>query len=106
MCDRDIDAGLRKLHLNMSHAPVSEMMKMLKLGKARSRAFSRCKEFSCDECQRLAPPRIQRPVKLPRTTSFGQVLGIDLFEVRLSDGSRVTGVNMIDAFTSFQVVWP
>ena len=103
LSDDDIDSGLMKLHLNMSHAPKTEMLKMLRIGKARSRALQRCQQFECSECQRLVPPRIQRPVKLPRTSSFNQILGIDLLEVKLTDGSRITGVNMTDEYTSFLV---
>ena len=53
MSDHDLDAGLMKLHVNMGHAPRNEMVKLLRLGKARARAIDRCKKFVCDECERM-----------------------------------------------------
>ena len=106
MSDHDIDVGLMKLHVNMGHAPPSEMAKLLRLGKARARAIDRCMKFTCDECERIREPRISRGVKLRRTREFGEALGMDLIEMALSDNSKITGVNMVDEYTSFQVVWP
>ena len=104
--DHDLDIGLMKLHVNMGHAPPTEMAKLLRLGKARARAIDRCRTFTCDECERIKEPRVSRPVKMRRTREFGQVLGLDLIELALADESRITGVNMVDEYTSYQVVWP
>ena len=106
MENRDIMMGLKKLHVNSGHCSVDDMYRMLKLGKARTRALQLCNKFRCSECERHQAPKISRTVKPKSTTHFGEKLGFDVIEMQLSDGTKISGLNMLDVHTTFQVVWP
>ena len=106
MENRDIMMGLKKLHVNSGHCSVDDMYRMLKLGKARTRALQLCKKFRCAECERHQAPKISRNVKPKSTTHFGEKLGFDVIEMQLNDGTKISGLNMLDVHTTFQVVWP
>jgi hypothetical protein len=90
----DVTLGLRRLHVNMGHARQDDMMRVLRLGKARSKALEACRNFFCPECAHQTAPRIQRTSKPRRTSFFGEEVAIDLLEVLLPDRTPVTGVIM------------
>ena len=77
---------------------------MLKIGKARAKELELCKEFRCPECESHVAPKISRTSKPKNTTHFGERVGFGLIELELSCGTKVTGVNMVDSHTSFQIV--
>ena len=110
MTDADIQDGLKKLHEAMGHAPKEDMMRALRLGKARARALRLCRNFSCPECPRMIRPKLPRSVQPKKTKNFGDEVGLDLIEVTLLEGGKqttqVSGLNMVDAHTGVQIVWP
>lgn len=110
MTDDDIIAGLKKLHEGMGHASRDDMLRALRLGRARGRAVRLCRTFQCPECPRQVRPRVPKVTQPRRTTHFAQELGMDLIEIALKEHSGrtvpIAGLNMVDAHTGFQIVWP
>lgn len=104
MKNREVMEGLRKLHVNCGHASKGDMLRMLKCGKARARALALCREFKCRQCDEHAAPKISRSVKPRNTTHFGERVGFDLVDLELCDGTKITGLNMVDTHTTLQIM--
>lgn len=110
MTDQEILDGIKKLHEAMGHCSRSDMLRALRLGKARGRAIHLCRKYECPKCPRHQRPRLPKITQLRRTTRFGEEAGMDLLEVSLDEGggttSEVAGLNILDAHTGIQIVWP
>ncbi|CAK0882257.1 unnamed protein product [Prorocentrum cordatum] len=56
-----VEAGLRRLHVNLGHVPVPTMMRHLRHANATEAALKMAAEFRCPECDVKADPRAARP---------------------------------------------
>lgn len=100
---RELRMALRRVHVNLGHARLPDMLRCLRVSRASEAAIRACKLFKCPECPRLMEPKIPRPSKLPVVDEFGIIVGLDVFEEKDADGVSWIWLNILDLATTFQV---
>ena len=81
-CKNAIGKALRKLHLQFRHAPVSNIVAMVKASKADvdyKLLEEAASDFVCDHCVRFETRRPSPVVKMPREPMFNQEVAADVF---------------------------
>ena len=71
LCPRrrlSLEGNLRRLHVDLGHAPVSTMLRHLRHANATPEALRLCSKFECEECRIKAHPAPARPAA-PTCTS-------------------------------------
>eukprot|EP00971_Amphidinium_carterae_P344931 6485618-Amphidinium_carterae.1 len=98
-------AVIRRIHVNLGHPPLTELLRALRLAKVRPglRLWVKNK-FYCEECHMNKRPSLKRPSMLPRSYSFNRVIGIDCLEIKVGALSGEYYVNIICWGTRLQVV--
>eukprot|EP00971_Amphidinium_carterae_P336232 6472477-Amphidinium_carterae.2 len=98
-------AVIRKIHVNLGHPPLTELLRALRLAKVRVglRLWVKNK-FYCEECHLNKKPSLRRPSMLPRSYTFNRVIGIDCLEIKTGSLSGEHYVNMVCWGTRLQVV--
>ena len=102
---RELRLALRRVHVNLGHARLPDMMRALRFSRASEAAIRACKFFRCAEWPRLMEPKTPRPSKLPVVDEFGVLVGLDVFEAKDADGTSRIWLNILDIATTFQVAF-
>ncbi|CAK0790522.1 unnamed protein product [Prorocentrum cordatum] len=76
-----IEAGLRRLHVNLGHAPVPTMMRHLRHANATEAALKMAAEFRCPECDVKADPKSVRPAAPDIAQPPLRSIGMDVKEL-------------------------
>ena len=88
---------VHNIHNNCGHPSKEEFLRGLRLSRAPPEVLDNVRrEFECPACAaegHLPKPRL--PAALPRTFRFNETLGVDLFEIESSDGSKIVFCNMV-----------
>ena len=100
---RELKLAIQRIHVNLGHARLPDMMRALRISKASEVALKACRLFRCKECPRLLEPKIPRPSKLPQVDEFNVVVGLDIFVEKDANGDEWTWLNVVDEGTGFQV---
>eukprot|EP00971_Amphidinium_carterae_P353043 6492804-Amphidinium_carterae.1 len=97
-------ADVKRLHDNLGHPSVSELLKMLHRGRAFKPIIKWVKHhFRCPTCEASVRPGLRTVAKHPSSYSFNQMVGIDLFFLRSPiNGSEVIVLNCLCWGTSYQ----
>ena len=101
---RELRLALRRVHVNLGHARLPDMLRALRISRASEAAIRACKLFRCAECPRLAEPKLPRPSKLPTVDEFGVIVGLDVLEVKDADQTSWSMLNCLDLGTTYQIV--
>eukprot|EP00971_Amphidinium_carterae_P121450 2405052-Amphidinium_carterae.1 len=98
-------AIVRKIHVNLGHPPMNELLRALRLAKVRAglRLWAKHK-FYCEECQQNKKPALKRPSMLPRAYTFNRVIGIDCVELKVGSLTGERYLNVICWGTRLQAV--
>ena len=62
---RELKLAVRRVHVNLGHAPQAAMLRALRISRASETAIKACRLFRCPDCPRLSEPKLPRPSKLP-----------------------------------------
>ena len=100
---RELKLAIQRIHCNLGHARLPDMLRALRVSRASEVAIKACRLFRCKECPRLLEPKIPRPSKLPIVDEFGVMVGMDVFEDKDSNGEVWSWLNIVDQGTGFQV---
>ena len=100
---RELRLALRRVHVNLGHARLPDMLRCLRISRASEAAIRACKLFRCKECPRRLEPKIPRTSKLPVVDEFGIIVGLDVLEEKCADGVSWIWLNILDLATTFQV---
>ena len=100
---RELKLAIRRVHVNLGHASVTQMLRALRVSKASEVAIRACRLFRCEACPRVAPPKKQRPSKLPLTEEFNVQIGLDVFQCKDADGHNWSWLNILCQGTCFQI---
>ena len=101
---RELRLAIRRVHVNLGHARLPDMLRALRISRASEAAIRACRLFRCPECPRLAEPKLPRPSKLPTVDEFGVIVGMDVIEVKDSDQVSWSLLNILDLGTTYQVM--
>jgi len=100
---RELKLALQRIHINLGHARLPDMLRALRISKASEVALRACRLFRCKECPRLLEPKIPRPSRLPQIDEFNVSIGLDVFSEKDADGGEWVWLNVVDEGTGFQV---
>ena len=100
---RELKLALRRVHVNLGHATVPQMLKAMRVSRASEVAIRACRLFKCKDCPRVQEPKRPRPSKLPLTEEFNVHIGLDVFQARDADGHGWSWLSILCQGTTFQV---
>ncbi len=100
---RELKLAISRIHQNLGHARVPDMLRALRISRASETAIKACRLFRCKECPRLLEPKIPRPSKLPQVDEFNVQIGMDVLEEKDSDNQSWSWLNVVCQGTGFQV---
>lgn len=100
---RELKLALQRIHINLGHARLPDMLRALRVSRASEVALKACRLFRCKECPRLLEPKHPRPSRLPQVGEFNVVVGLDVLSEKDSNGDEWTWLNVVDEGTGFQV---
>ena len=100
---RELKLALQRIHVNLGHARLPDMLRALRISKASEVALKACRLFRCKECPRLLEPKIPRPSRLPQIDEFNISVGLDVFSEKDADGGEWVWLSVVDEGTGFQV---
>ena len=93
---------MRKFHLNLGHPSKADLLRTLKVARARPEILEFVKhKCECEQCKSSAKPLWRRRAHLPETFHFNRLVALDLFYVSVLQESRPV-LNVVDIGTSFQ----
>ena len=82
--------ALRKLHTNLGHPGVKEMVRVLKHGRASELAIQDARRTHCDICAENVQPKLPRPAIPRQVLDFNERVGLDILSLPLwSDATRL-----------------
>jgi hypothetical protein len=97
-----VRAAVRKLHRQFGHPARSVLAQVMRAGKARAEYIAALRYFHFDACRDCAPVPQTSKVSLPQGYAFNQEVGVDVLEVKDSEGNLYLMLNIVRTSTSFQ----
>ena len=96
---------LKRVHTNLGHPHNSTLVRQLAQANATPMALMGARALKCAVCDRLRPPRQQRPSKsVPITRRFNERVMLDLIFVKDMTGETFTFLNQVDDATTYQIL--
>ena len=103
-CPRAIRSSVARMHVNFSHMPKQDMLKLLSSQGAKQSVLSACNALRCAVCDRSKRPKSAHPSQPPRLGQFCDRIMIDIFQVALTDGKNYKLLGIIDLATLYHQV--
>eukprot|EP00438_Fugacium_kawagutii_P008061 Skav219569 [mRNA] locus=scaffold3203:12014:25029:+ [translate_table: standard] len=100
---RELKLALKRVHINLGHAPTAQMLRAMRLSRASEVAIRACRLFRCPDCPRIQLPKKPRPSKLPLTEEFNVEIGLDLLHEKDANGHSWSWLNILCQGTTFQI---
>ena len=73
-----VKEALTKLHVNLGHPGVKELIRVLKHGRASELAIQEALRMQCDVCAENVQPKLPRPAISRQVLDFNERLGLDI----------------------------
>ena len=101
---KHVQTALTRLHQNLGHPKVIDMVRHLRYAGAEEAVLKACKLMRCDVCDRNQKTGSARPAVLPSLLDMNQVVSIDVFSVFDCNRARHEFLSVIDHATTFHLV--
>ena len=102
-----IDAALRKLHNNLGHPPLKELLRDLRHSKASAKALERASKLRCAVCANHQRPTAPLHSNANVVLEFNEQIGVDVkYLPSWVQGQKIPCLNILDLATSLQVMVP
>ena len=95
--------GIRRLHRQFGHVPVSVMVNLLKAARIDPAFIEAAKLHRCPACEDTSDKKKTHKVSMPSEYRFNHTLGIDLLEIVDIKGQKYMAMNMVCVGTTFQL---
>ena len=82
-----VKKALIKLHTNLGHPGVKEMLRVLKHGRESELAIQRARRMHCDVCAENVQPKLARPAIPRQVLDFNERLSLDILSLPHWEGS-------------------
>ena len=92
---------MRKLHRQFGHVPNRVLIQILRASNAKPDFIQAARTLRCEGCDAVHPKPQTKKVTLPRSLSFNDSVGVDIFEVKDANGERYSVFSMVDQGTCF-----
>ena len=99
-----IRAALTRLHQNLGHPAVHDLVRHLRLAGAEGAVISAAKSLRCETCHRCQRTAASRPASLPTMLDFNQAVAVDVFHAFDSEQVRHEFLSVIDLGTQYHLV--
>ena len=94
-------AMVQKLHVNIGHASVPQMLRLAQRAKAPAAVVEAIRQFRCPICEELQVPPSHRVAALKHTETPNHIVGLDVVQVELKkDGPRGIVEQKFDVLTA------
>ena len=104
---RKIDLAIKKLHSNLGHPTLRELVRILKHSGASRAALARARHLQCPVCANNQRPASPLPANTHTVGEFNDKVGIDVkYLPSWKEGQKVPAVNILDYATGLQVMVP
>ena len=100
----DVAATLRRLHQNLGHPSVSDLVRHLRLAGGSSEILKAAKSLRCETCLRCRGPRSPKPSSEPRLLEFGDVVGVDMMFAYDIEKKKHKLLSIVDFASSYHLV--
>eukprot|EP00435_Cladocopium_sp_Y103_P059600 s1213_g21.t1 len=105
--DPKVMQAIRKLHCNLGHPNVKDLVRILRHSNATSAAIKAAQSFECDVCRNHVQPASALPAKTSRVTTFNEKIGLDVkYLPGWKDNQQVPCISIVDYATSLHVMAP
>eukprot|EP00439_Symbiodinium_sp_Y106_P065917 s2769_g10.t1 len=101
---KHVQSALSRLHQNLGHPKIEDMMRHLRYAGAEEAILKACKKMRCDVCLRNQKTGCARPAVLPSLLDMNQLVSVDVFSVFDSNRVRHEFLSIIDHSTTFHLV--
>ncbi|CAE7414743.1 RE2 [Symbiodinium sp. CCMP2592] len=101
---KHVQAALTRLHQNLGHPKITDLVRHLRFAGADDEVIKACKGMRCEVCDRNQRTGSARPGVLPSLLDMNQVVSVDVFSVFDSDRVRHEFLSIIDHATTFHLV--
>ena len=103
-----VKRALRKLHTNLGHPGIKEMIQVLKHGRASEVAIQEARRIHCGICAEYVQLKLPREAVLRKVLDFNERVGLDTLRLpHWGDVARsVKCLNMVCRGTLFQMIIP
>ena len=92
---RQAGTAVRKLHRQFGHCPSRVLTEILRASGSRAEYFKAAKLIRCDGCEHEKPKPQTSKSTLLRTYKSNQSIGIDIFEIKDSNGKRYSVLSFL-----------
>ncbi|CAE7540486.1 RE2 [Symbiodinium natans] len=99
-----VQASLRRMHQNLGHPRVQDMVRHLRLAGCEGHILKAAKGMKCSTCDATRSPQVARGTTLPRLLDFNSCVGVDIFYVHDTDDVKHAMLSMVDWATTYHVV--
>lgn len=105
--DPKIRQAIHKLHCNLGHPSLPDLLRILKHAKASSEAIAAAKAHQCTVCVNQRAPSSALPAKPPKLQEFNSTVGFDVkYLAGWKPNQRVPCVSIVDHASSLHVMAP
>ena len=100
-------AALRKMHVNLGHASLADMTRVLRHHGAPSETMQILKGFECDICDARRDPKVARASTVPKDVAPLRYVGLDVkWLPGWKKDQRVKALNIVDRASGLQQMTP
>ncbi|CAE8643680.1 unnamed protein product, partial [Polarella glacialis] len=101
------DTALKRMHVNLGHASIPDMLRILKHSRAGPEILELCRGFSCSVCESRKDPKIARPTAVPHTTAPLRYASLDVKHLPgWEPNQRIKALNVVCRTSSLQQMTP
>eukprot|EP00435_Cladocopium_sp_Y103_P057558 s34_g19.t2 len=105
--DPKILQAIKRLHCNLGHPHVKDMVRILRHSNASADAIKAAQSFECDVCKNHVQPSSSLPAKTSRVLEFNEKVGMDVKYLKgWKTNQMVPCISIIDYATSLHIMAP
>ena len=97
---------LRRVHQNLGHPPMREMIRHLRIGGASEAVIRAAEQMVCRTCEnssRAKPHKVETPAV---ALDFNEVIACDIIWIDTAESQNWPALNIVDVASTYQVVVP
>ena len=94
---------IQRMHNNLGHPTAEKLASHLKRLKFSQELIDGASEYLCQSCSERVPPKLHSPGKLKEPKEFNEVISMDGFEWKDSQGKRYYAIHIFDEATHFHL---
>ena len=100
---KEDQALLMKIHKNAGHPGPDKLQYLLKQQGFRPELIAAASDLQCSACQMMGRPKISRPAAIHTPCDFNDIISMDGYSWKNSQGTSYHFYHLVDHSTSFQV---